>query len=118
MTSKRTMWIAAAGGIVAAIVVGVAVVMAQTPGATPSDRTPSANATPGMHKSNEDATHEANEPADREAAEDSGQGFHGGHHGGGSNEDPAHEANEPADRESQEASGTAPGGTTTPGGGA
>ncbi len=120
MTRARTIWIAAAAGVVAAIV-GVGVIMAQTPGSTPTDTpsTPSASdATPGgTFKSNEDATHEANEPADRETAENNGTFMHGKGHGGGSNEDPTHEASEPAARESQEAPGTAPSAATvTPSG--
>jgi hypothetical protein len=124
MNRLKNLWVALAGGVIVAAIVGTAAVMAQTPSSTPAttaaatatpDTSGAATATPdtsssatpsaGTNKSNEDATHEASEPAARETAEDNGTAFMG--HGGGSNEDPTHEASEPAARESQEAPGTA-----------
>jgi hypothetical protein len=115
MNKLGKMWVALAGGLIVAAIVGTAVVMAQTSD-TPTT-TPDATATPGSgsFKSNEDATHESSESTARETAEDSGQGFHHGNGKGGSNEDPTHEANEPAGRESNENSGLAPGAGPTAG---
>lgn len=87
-----------AGGVIGATLLGPLAANAAT--------TPSAAASPGTFKSNENATHESGASATVEAQENSGQRPGGGKHT--PNETATHESGESAAREAQENAGQQP----------